>query len=124
VEVRSAEEQEKIREISRKIAQEMLALPGFISWVGATIGNRMMTITAWETSEALGALMKSGEHRSASRSFFASDLGGAASTSVWVPARINPLWVRCAACSRMNDAGMAKGKCECGAALPAPGPYW
>ena len=26
-------------------------MKGFIGWVGATIGDRMMTITAWKTSQ-------------------------------------------------------------------------
>ena len=57
-------------ESSRKVAMEMLAMPGFISWVGAAVGDRMMTITAWESADAMTPLMKGGEHRSAVGRFF------------------------------------------------------
>jgi hypothetical protein len=33
-------------------------MPGFISWLGATVGDRMMTITAWESADAMAPLMK------------------------------------------------------------------
>ena len=42
-------------------------MPGFISWLGVTVGDRMMTITAWESADAVEPLMKGGEHRSAPR---------------------------------------------------------
>src|ERR1051326_1781074 len=53
LEARTPEEQKQVSESSRKVAMEMLAIPGFISWVGATIGDRMMTITAWEFADAM-----------------------------------------------------------------------
>jgi heme-degrading monooxygenase HmoA len=59
------EEQNEVSESSRKVAMEMLAMPGFISWVGLGVGDRMMTITAWESADAMAPLMKGGEHRSA-----------------------------------------------------------
>jgi len=48
LEARTTEERDKVSESSQKVAMEMLAMPGFISWVGAIVGDRMMTITAWE----------------------------------------------------------------------------
>jgi steroid delta-isomerase-like uncharacterized protein len=124
LEARTDEEREKIRESSRKVAIEMLAMPGFISWVGATIGDRMMTISAWETPGAMAPLMKGGEHRSAVGRFFSPELARGAGTGVWIPARLNPRWIRCTACSKMVDSEKAKGTCACGAALPGPLVYW
>ena len=124
LEARTAEERKEVSESSRKVAMEMLAMPGFISWVGATVGDRMMTITAWESADAMAPLMKGGEHRSAVGRFFSPELARGAATGVWIPARLNPRWIRCTACSKMADSEKAEGKCACGAALPAPLAYW
>ena len=124
LEVRSLEEQQKVREASRKVATELLGVPGFISFVGATVGDRMMTITAWETPEAMVPLMKGGEHRSAVERFFSPELSRGGVTGVWIPSRLNARWVRCDACAKMADSDRAQGKCACGAALPAPLAYW
>ncbi len=124
LEVRTAEEQQKVRESSRKIATDLLGMPGFISWVGVTVGDRMMTITAWETPDAMLPLMKGGEHRSAVGRFFAPELSRGGATGVWTPHRLNPRWIRCEACAKMADSDKAQGRCECGAALPAPLAYW
>ena len=57
LEARTDEERQKIRDASRKVAQELLGIPGFIGWVGSTVGYRMMTVTAWESSDAMRALV-------------------------------------------------------------------
>lgn len=124
IEARSEEEKQKIIQSSRKIAMEMLGLPGFISWVGATVGDRMMTITAWESPESTAQLMKGGEHRSAMTRFFQGELGSSGLIGVWAPAKLNPCWFRCPECSKMLDVKKAQGKCGCGAGLPAFPPYW
>lgn len=124
LEARSEEEKQEVRESSQKIVTEMLSMPGFISWVGADVGDRMMTITAWETADAMAPLMKGGEHRSAVGRFFSPEIARGAATGVWVPGRLNPRWIRCTACSKMVDGDKAQGKCQCGADLPDPLPYW
>jgi steroid delta-isomerase-like uncharacterized protein len=124
LEARTVEEQREVHESSRKVAMEMLAIPGFISWVGATVGDRMMTITAWESADAMAPLMKGGEHRSAVGRFFSPEIARGAATGVWIPARLNPRWLRCTECSKMVDSESSKGKCACGAALPTPLAYW
>jgi steroid delta-isomerase-like uncharacterized protein len=124
LEARTAEERQKVSESSRKIAIEMLGMPGFIGWVGAAIGDRMMTVTAWETPDSMAPLMKGGEHRSSVGRLFSPEIARGAATGVWIPARLNPRWIRCAACSKMADAEKAQGKCDCGATLPAPLAYW
>lgn len=124
LEARSEEEREYIVEISRKVATEMLSMPGFIGWVGTVVGDRMMTVTAWETPEAMAPLIQGGEHRSAVRRFFSPEMARGGGTGVWIPARLNPRWIRCAACSKMVDSERSQGNCQCGAALPDPLPYW
>jgi len=61
---RNAEEVALIKESDRKIAMDMLSMPGFITMVSAVVGDCLMTITAWETRESMAPLMKQGEHRS------------------------------------------------------------
>lgn len=124
LETRTAEEQQQVLESGRKIAMEMLAMPGFISWVGAVIGDRMMTITAWESPDAMRPLMKGGEHRSAAGRFFGNEIARGGATGVWIPGRLNPRWIRCPQCSKMADSENSRGTCECGATLPAPLSYW
>jgi steroid delta-isomerase-like uncharacterized protein len=124
LEARTDQERAEVSESSRKIAIEMLGMPGFIGWVGAIVGDRMMTMTAWETTDSMAPLMKGGEHRSAVGRFFSPDLSRGAATGVWIPARLNARWIRCTECSKMADSEKTAGKCGCGAALPAPLAYW
>ena len=99
-------------------------MPGFISWVGATVGDRMMTVTAWESADAMMPLMKGGEHRSAVGRFFSPEIARGAATGVWIPGRLNSRWIRCTSCLKMIDSDKAEGKCMCGATLPEPLEYW
>ena len=101
---------------------ELLNVPGFISFVGVTCGNRQMTITAWESPEAVTAPMRAGEHRAAMGRFFGPELSRGGATGVWAPLRLNTRWVRCEACFRMGDS--EKGTCGCSAKLPEPIAYW
>jgi steroid delta-isomerase-like uncharacterized protein len=124
IEARSPEEREKIRESSRKIATELLSMPGFISFVGTTVGDRLMTVTAWETPDSMAALMTSGEHRLAIGRFFGQELGRGGATGIWVSDRLNPRRIRCTQCSAMTAVDPAQANCACGASLPAPLAYW
>lgn len=124
IQARSEEEVGQVREYSRAVAAEMVDMPGFIAWVGVVIANRMFTITAWEDEEALRQLRRGGTHPKAMDSFFASELGSSAMTSVWKPERINALWVRCDGCGSMEDFELSMGTCQCGQPLPEPPPYW
>lgn len=121
---RSEEERERVREYSRNIAVEMMAMPEFIGWTGLIIGDRMITVTAWENTEAPRRLLREGAHVQAMREFYGSGLATAGYTSVWAPARINTFWVRCQACGRMIGYEKQNGLCECGQTLPEPPPYW
>jgi steroid delta-isomerase-like uncharacterized protein len=121
---RDAEDENRIREFSRQVAAEMPSMKGFIGWVGVTVANRMLTISAWENASDPGQLMDRGTHPAAMNKFFAGDLGGSAFTSVYSVDRVNTLWVRCLSCQKMVDHAARKGTCQCGATLPAPMAYW
>jgi steroid delta-isomerase-like uncharacterized protein len=120
----TVKEREAIKESSRKIAMEMLAIPGFISWVGATVGDRLMTITAWETPESIAPLMKKGEHRAAVGRYFASEMGQGGMTGVWIPGRLNPRRIVCTGCNKMAVVEASQQQCSCGVMLPDPLAYW
>ena len=119
-----ADEENRIREFSRQVAVEMLSMKGFIGWVGVTIANRMLTISAWENASDPEQLMDRGKHPEAMKKFFAGGLGVNAYTAVYGVDRVNTLWVRCASCQKMADHAARQGVCECGATLPAPMAYW
>lgn len=121
---RSEEEAQEVAGYSRCILQEMMQLRGFVSALIGRCGNHMFTVTAWETPEDPQQLLQNGTHKEAMKRFFGPDflIGGV--TNVWVPARINTMWVRCAACGRMADAEQLAGQCQCGHPLPEHPPYW
>jgi steroid delta-isomerase-like uncharacterized protein len=123
LEMRSEDEVQRIRELTRQIATEILQMPGFISLITITIGRRMMTVTAWEEPEHPRQL-RGGTHELAMRQFFGSGLTGGGWTGVWIAGHINATWVRCIACERMLDVERMRDKCLCGAVLPEPVPYW
>jgi steroid delta-isomerase-like uncharacterized protein len=114
---------EEVRALTRATATEMLRMEGFIGLSFFRIGGRGVTISAWEKPEHTKQLMKGGAHGEAMRRFWA-ELGDAAFTSVWVPHHINPLWVRCTACRRMNAYEKRSGVCGCGQPLPEPPSYF
>lgn len=119
----SGEQVEYIRDTSRQIAQEMLAMPGFVAWSGINFHEIMMTVTAWERPEDVHTFMQNEKHRAAVRRYY-GDLGAAgAMVSTWAPVHISAM-VRCERCGRMARCERAGGACSCGAALPEPLPYW
>lgn len=124
LEARSEAEKEEVRERGRAVATEMLRMPGFISLVSVAVGDRMMTISAWETPEAPRQLMAGGAHRDAAGRFFGPELARGGATGVWTPHRLNPRWVRCEKCGKMADSEKAAAACACGADLNAPIAYW
>ena len=123
---RDAEDENGVREMSRQVATELLGMKGFIGFVAATVGDRMLTITAWEDPADPRQVMQGGTHGEARKRFrgTAQTLGGGGYTAVFVPERINTMWVRCPACQKMADHAGQGGTCACGAALPAPFAYW
>jgi steroid delta-isomerase-like uncharacterized protein len=124
LEARSPEEIQAVQRSSQGIVGEMLAMDGFLGFVGATVGQRMMTISAWESAKDPRQLLAGGSHAEAMKSFFGPEIAAGGFTSVWVPDRINTRWVRCTACNRMTDHERSAGRCGCGATLPEPLAYW
>ena len=124
LEARSPEEAQAVQGYSQGIVEQMLAMNGFLSWVGVTVGNRMMTVTAWENAKDPRQLLAGGAHAEAMKKFFGMELAAGGFTSVWVPDRINARWVRCGGCNRMADHERSAGTCSCGKKLPEPLPYW
>ena len=114
---------EEIRALTRATATEMLNMDGFIGASFLRIGGRGVTISAWEKPEHVKQLRKDGARAEAMRRFW-SEVGDAAYTSVWIPDRINPLWVRCGACRKMIDYETNAGVCSCGEPLPEAPSYF
>jgi steroid delta-isomerase-like uncharacterized protein len=124
LQARSPEEAKKVTDYSPRIVSEMLAMPGFIGWLGVAVGSSMITVTAWEDANAPRQLVKQGAHMEAMRDFFGPEISSGGYTSVWVPERFNATWVRCGACARMVDHEKSAGRCVCGEMLPEPAAYW
>jgi steroid delta-isomerase-like uncharacterized protein len=121
---RSPEDANGVREQSRQIATEMLSMKGFIGFLGVTVADRLLTITAWENAGDSRQLMEGGQHAEAMNKFFGNELGGGGYTAVFAADRINTTWVRCTSCQAMVDHSARQGTCACGATLPQPMPYW
>ncbi|MGH8502836.1 MAG: hypothetical protein ACREVE_10285 [Gammaproteobacteria bacterium] len=51
-------------------------------------------------------------------------LGDSVYGSLWVPARIDPMWIRCGSCRQVSDYEKSGGVCACGENLPDPPSYW
>ena len=119
----SDEDDEEVKNQVREIAKEMLNMDGFIGLATARAGERGITISAWEKPEDIRQIMQSPAHTHAMKRFL-NNLSDAAFTSVWVPDHINPLWIRCTECKKMNDHEKNNGLCTCGSKLPDPPPYF
>ena len=117
------EDSEEIQALSRDIAKEMLSMDGFIGLTLVRIGGRGITISAWEKPENTKQLMRGGTHQEAIRRSWDS-LSQSAYTSVWIPDRINRLWIRCNTCNKMNDYEKNSGLCTCGQPLPEAPSYF
>jgi len=112
------------RDASERIVRELPGTAGFIGGVVATVGDRFLTVTAWEEPNNPYALIREGAHRTAAGQFFAPRLYSAGWTGVWRPERLNALWLSCASCGAMASHTRSGGSCACGAALPAAPAYW
>jgi len=119
----SNEDTPEIRNRGRDIAKELLKMEGFIGLCLIRACERSITISAWEHPEDVRRMLNSQTHNDAKKRFW-DELAYAAFTSVWVPHHINPLWVRCGKCGKMNPYEKNKGICSCGGKLPDPPPYF
>jgi hypothetical protein len=110
--------------MSRRIALELPRMKDFLGWVGGTIGERMVTVTAWQDPEDTRQLMTGGLHAEASRAFYGPDLAGGGWTGVFTPHRINPVLSRCSKCGSMARRVDEMSRCNCGADLGPVPAYW
>ena len=122
IEARSPEEADEIRGISRPLAAELTKGPGCVSWLGCGIGNRLYTITAWESVDAVQQVWRSSLHDGAVKRFFADDFAAAIGTAVFSVDHVNALWMRCTACAKVVNR-TENATCPCGQPLPEP-VYW
>ena len=99
----NAEDENRVRELSRQVAAEMLSMKGFIGWVGVTIADRKLTITAWENAGDPVSWWKAARHAEAMTKFFGPELGAGGYTAVFAADHINATWVRCTSCQAMVD---------------------
>jgi hypothetical protein len=114
----------RIRAHARQSVADFLQEPGFLSIVTGFVGLRGFTVTAWETEDAMRAAL-SGHHAEAMRDLFAGDFVASVWTSVWQPTRINRIWVRCAACRKLEAVDDDHRACTaCGAELPVRPAFW
>lgn len=121
---RSAADAERVRSYSRAVAADLPRLKGFMGWVGTAVGDRMLTVTAWQSPEDPRQLLAEGPHAEAMRAFFGPDLAAGGWTGIWVPHRINALWARCTACGKMATRDPVQEHCACGADLGPVPSYW
>jgi heme-degrading monooxygenase HmoA len=121
---KNAEDADRVRELSRETAAQMIGLDGFMGWVGVAIGDRMLTITAWSSPENSRQVMRLPAHKDATRGFFGTDLADGGWVSVWSPERIGPVWSRCHSCDAMANTDTDDETCSCGAAAPEQRTYW
>jgi steroid delta-isomerase-like uncharacterized protein len=124
IQVNSEQEAHEIRHRAIRITDQITTMPGFLSYAGFGVGERLFTVTAWEDPESPRQLLRGGEHREMMHKASGPAFSAAFHTSVWVPHHLNPMWVRCTACGKMADYERLEGQCECGAALPEHPPYW
>ena len=124
MDVRSDAEARHVEALGDEVAAELMKVPGFISLVGAGIGSRLFTITAWESADGIRETMRNIPHANAMKHFFTQDFAAAAGTGVWSAHSLNPVWVRCTACAKLTDLAQADGTCTCGQPLPQPPERW
>jgi len=124
IQVNSELEAHEIRHRAMRIIDEITTMPGFLSYAGFGVGERLFTVTAWEDPESPRQLVRGGEHRQVMQKAMGPEFSAAFHTSVWVPHHLNPMWVRCTACGRMAEFERLEGQCECGEPLPEHPPYW
>lgn len=124
LDARGPDECEKVREGSRASLTDMLGMDGFIGATTATIGTRMVTISAWADADAPRKVMSEGAHAEVMRGMFDGSLANAGFTSVWALERNNGFMVRCPECGTMKRKAQDGDSCRCGATLPQHPPYW
>jgi steroid delta-isomerase-like uncharacterized protein len=116
---------QQIKDASAAAWVDMLGMDGFIGGIGAFVGDRAMTISAWETPEATRQLLRGSDaHTSAMNDFYDGSVARHGFTSVWSMHRMNSVFVLCDSCGTMNRDPEGERTCSCGATLPDAVPFW
>lgn len=124
VDARSDEEVQEIRTHSRRIMLGMPSLPGFLSFLGAVVGRRLYTVSAWTGPEEVHRVMRDEAHKESTSEFFRGKLGAAFHSSIWTPHHLSVRWIRCPSCGRMSGGGEGQSQCACGSTLPELPVFW
>ena len=104
---------------------DMLGMKGFIGATTGVIGDRMITISAWDDADAPRQVMSHGAHAEAMKGMLSGEVATGGFTSVYTLERMNPYLLRCETCGKMNRGVEAGDDCKhCGATLPPREPYW
>jgi hypothetical protein len=83
LEARDDQSVPKVREGSGASMADLLKMNGFIGATTATIGLRMVTISAWESPEASRRVMTEGAHATVMKGLYDGSLANHGYTSVW-----------------------------------------
>jgi SnoaL-like polyketide cyclase len=67
---RNEKDVQTVGDYSRQIAAELPSVKGFLGLVAATLGERMITVSAWRNPDDPLQLMTGGTHLAASRAFY------------------------------------------------------
>jgi len=123
IESHSDEDAQHVAEYTQKIVEETAQLPGFLSIMLPTIGNRGHTITTWESVDQPRQLLREGQHKESMKWFFSHDARAIGMTSVWELHHLR-MMLRCPSCHKIVDVDADKKSCSCGEPLPEPPSYW
>jgi steroid delta-isomerase-like uncharacterized protein len=123
IEVRGEEELTRVRVGAARIAPGLPRLAGFLGFLGAALGRRLYTVTAWEHPEQARQIRADPTHLEMVRQVFHENLGTAMHTTTWVPHAVGRFWVRCAACLQLLDV-RAGSDCRCGAQVKDVPRFW
>lgn len=124
VDGRSDEEVQEIRTYSRRIMLGMPSMPGFLSFLGAVVGRRLYTVSAWTRPDDAHRVMRDEAHKEGTAEFFRGKLGAAFHSSIWTPHHLSARWIRCPSCGRVSGSGDGESQCACGATLPEVPVFW
>ena len=124
VDASSDEEVQQIKMYSRRIILGMPSMPGFLSFLGAVVGRRLYTVSAWTGPEDARCVMRHEAHKEASSEFLRGKLGTAFHSSIWTPHDMSARWIRCPSCGRVTGAKEGESACTCGSMLPEGPPFW
>ena len=124
IDARTQHEADEVKLTAAAVAAELAQEPGFLSWVGMEIGSRLYTITAWESPDAVRAVMRNSTHLGAVKRFLTEDFCAAGSTGVWSVHHLNAVSVRCPSCAQLTDRAQPADSCACGQPLPPMPESW